>query len=86
MKKARQHKPDGIDSLWERIAELEAERDSIGTAAKERGYVEGWDACEKTMVLRARDKALEEAAELAKEAGYGAWLAEQIRALKGTKP
>ena len=29
MKKARQYKPDGIDSLWERIVELEAERDSI---------------------------------------------------------
>ncbi len=46
----------------QRIAELEAERDSI------------------------RDKALEEAAQLAKNAGYGAWLAEEIRALKGTKP
>ncbi len=48
--------------LQSRIAELEAERDSI------------------------RDKALEEAAQLAKNAGYGAWLAEEIRALKGTKP
>ncbi len=83
---------DEIGALSHRIAELEAERDSIGTMAKERGYVEGWDACETTMVPRARDEALEEAIKLmAMENGpeRGVWivnLIEKIRALKGTKP